>query len=191
MPYRLLLAALVAACLLSPAEARHIPAAERSCIPTSDVMRPCAYQPNFLAGVREIRVTMHRVKQARNPRPRLARETTSSEVVAHPSGCPRSAFCGCGAAVHVFGHSVRDLWLAANWFKFPRTAPAPGMAAVRRHHVMILEADLGGGIWSVYDANSGHHMTRVHARSISGYQIVNPHGIIQFRPTSRPQHGHS
>jgi hypothetical protein len=50
------------------------------------------------------------------------------------------------------------------------------MAAVRRHHVMVLEADLGGGMWRVYDANSGHHMTRIHARSLAGYTIVNPHG---------------
>lgn len=97
-------------------------------------------------------------------------------VVAHPSGCPGTAFCGCGASVRIFGHSIRELWLAANWFKFPRTSPAPGMAAVRRHHVMVLEADLGGGVWQVYDANSGGHATRVHARSIAGYAIVNPHG---------------
>lgn len=97
-------------------------------------------------------------------------------VVAHPTGCPSSAFCGCGASVRIFGHSIRELWLAANWFKFPRTSPAPGMAAVRRHHVMVLEADLGGGVWQVYDANSGGHATRVHARSIAGYAIVNPHG---------------
>lgn len=147
-----------------------------ACVETGTVMAPLCNGNNFLAGVRSIRVTMHRVKQAANPRPRLARKTMSSEVVAHPSGCPARLFCGCGAAVHVFGHSVRDLWLAANWFKFPRTAPAPGMAAVRRHHVMVLEADLGGGIWTVYDANSGHHMTRVHARSLAGYVVVNPHG---------------
>lgn len=44
------------------ADARSRPAnpAHASCIPTSDVMRPCAYQPNFLAGVRSIRVTMKR-----------------------------------------------------------------------------------------------------------------------------------
>lgn len=99
-----------------------------------------------------------------------------SEIVSHPQGCPSRAFCGCGAAVRVFGHSVRELWLAANWFRFPRTAPASGMVAVRRHHVFVLEADLGGGVWQVFDANSGDHLTRVHARSIAGYAIVNPRG---------------
>jgi hypothetical protein len=50
------------------------------------------------------------------------------------------------------------------------------MVAVRRHHVFVLEAHLGGDQWQVYDANSGGHATRIHARSIAGYQIVNPHG---------------
>lgn len=100
----------------------------------------------------------------------------AGSVVSHPAGCPSRAFCGCGAAVRVFGSPVRSLWLAANWFKFPRSAPAAGMVAVRRHHVFVLEADLGGGVWQVYDANSGGHATRIHARSIAGYVIVNPRG---------------
>jgi hypothetical protein len=95
-------------------------------------------------------------------------------ILPHPAGCPARAFCGCGASVRVFGHSVRDLWLAANWFRFPRAAPAPGMAAVRPHHVFVLEVELGRGLWQVFDANSGHHATRIHARSIAGYAIVNP-----------------
>jgi hypothetical protein len=74
----------------------------------------------------------------------------------------------------VFGRPVRALWLAANWFRFPRATPAPGMAAVRRHHVFVLEQWLGGDTWMAFDANSGGHLTRLHARSISGYAIVNP-----------------
>lgn len=108
------------------------------------------------------------------------RQVASSvaEVVAHPAGCPARAFCGCGASVRVFGHSVRELWLAANWYRFPRAAPAPGMVAVRPHHVFVLEADLGGGVWSVYDANSGRGLTRIHARSLSGYTIVSPRNKV-------------
>ena len=126
------------------------------------------------------------IQTAANPRPRQARHiavqidqghsSVPVQIVAHPDGCPRSAFCGCGAAVRVFGHSVRELWLAANWFKFPRAAPAAGMVAVRRHHVCVLEADLGHGYWRVYDANSGGHATRIHARSLAGYTVVNPRG---------------
>ena len=43
-------------------------------------------------------------------------------IVAHPTGCPRSAFCGCGVSARVFGHSVRSLWLVRNWYQFPRAA---------------------------------------------------------------------
>ena len=35
-------------------------------------------------------------------------------------------FCGCGAALRVFGRIVPELNLAANWLRFPRTSPAPG-----------------------------------------------------------------
>lgn len=107
------------------------------------------------------------------PAPRRVQGT----IVDHPPGCPRRAFCGCGAAVRLFGSPVRSLWLAAAWFKFPRTAPAPGTVAVRRHHVFVLESHLGGSTWLAYDANSGGHRTRLHARSIAGYVIVNPRAM--------------
>ena len=98
----------------------------------------------------------------------------AAQIVTHPAGCPSRAFCGCGVAVRVFGRPIRELWRAANWFRFPRAAPAPGMVAVRRHHVFVLEQALGGKTWLTYDANSGGHATRIHARSIVGYVIVNP-----------------
>lgn len=105
-----------------------------------------------------------------------SRRADGGTIVANPAGCPSRAFCGCGAAVRVFGHPVRSLWLAANWFRFPRAQPAAGMVAVRRHHVFVLEQHLGGSSWLAYDANSGGHATRIHARSIAGYTIVNPRG---------------
>lgn len=101
---------------------------------------------------------------------------SNQRVVSHPSGCPGRAFCGCGVSVSVFGRPVRDLYLARNWFKFPRSTPAPGMVAVRRHHVMkILAVDASGNA-TVYDPNSGGHQTRIHTRSLAGYTVVNPHG---------------
>lgn len=156
-----------------------------ACVEVGSVMFPSCQNNNPFSGAREIRVTMHRERHARvriapvllpAPRPMLDRpHIAETMIVAHPSGCPRIAFCGCGAALRVFGHHVRELWLAANWFKFPRSAPAPGAVAVRQHHVFVLQADLGGGVWEVYDANSGGHATRIHARSLAGYTIVNPH----------------
>lgn len=102
------------------------------------------------------------------------RYTPSATVVAHPPGCPSRAFCGCGAAVRVFGSPRRDLWTARAWFRFARTMPKPGAVAVRKHHVFVLERHIGGDLWQVYDANSGRGLTRVHARSIAGYVIVDP-----------------
>ena len=165
LKYLLLAGALL--CLISPAEARHHH--------THAAVQPTCADLFCWFGTQEAK-PVEAIQRARQ-----VRETVSygrGEVVAHPASCPRVAFCGCGAAVRVFGHSVRELWLAANWFRFPRVAPAPGMAAVRAHHVFVLEADLGGGVWQVYDANSGHHATRVHPRSIAGYTIVNPHGGV-------------
>ena len=91
-----------------------------------------------------------------------------------PTGCPRN-FCGCEASRYLFGHLRPDLNLASNWMrKFPRTSPAPGMAAVRNHHVMILMSQVDGGNWLVHDGNSGSGLTREHVRSIGGYIIVDP-----------------
>lgn len=96
------------------------------------------------------------------------------QYIAHPPGCPRRAFCGCGAAVRLFGRPIRELWLARNWFKFPRAYAASGNVAVRRHHVFVLERHVEGNLWLVTDHNSGGHRSRLHVRSIAGYTIVNP-----------------
>jgi hypothetical protein len=101
-----------------------------------------------------------------------------------PAGCPH-AFCGCEASIYLFGHIIPELNLAANWRRFPRAAPSPGMAAVRSGHVMILERHVGGDIWYVHDGNSGGHVTREHPRSIAGYTIVDPgSGSTAIRFTS-------
>lgn len=90
-----------------------------------------------------------------------------------PAGCP-ARFCGCGASLHLFGRIIPFLNLAANWLRFPRAAPAPGMAAARRGHVFVLKQHIEGKKWLVYDANSGGRKTRLHPRSIAGFTVVNP-----------------
>jgi hypothetical protein len=90
-----------------------------------------------------------------------------------PSGCPH-AFCGCEASLYRFGRVIPELNLASNWRRFPGAVPAPGMAAVRSGHVMILQQQVAGNVWVVHDGNSGGHVTREHARSIAGYMIVDP-----------------
>jgi hypothetical protein len=72
------------------------------------------------------------------------------------SGCPH-AFCGCEASLYKFGRIIPELNLASHWRRFPRAAPAPGMAAVRSGHVMILQQQVGGDVWNVHDGNSGGH----------------------------------
>lgn len=95
-----------------------------------------------------------------------------------PAGCPR-AFCGCEASLYLFGKIRPELNLAANWVrKFPRTSPAPGMAAARSGHVMVLMSHVEGNDWLVHDGNSGGGLTRQHIRSIRGYVIVNPRGAF-------------
>lgn len=99
------------------------------------------------------------------------------EIVSHPAGCPSRAFCGCGVSVRVFGHSVRSLWLAANWYAFPRAVAATGMVAIfGRHHVAYIESVGSDGIATIYDPNSGGHLTRVHRASIRSATVVDPNG---------------
>ena len=103
-----------------------------------------------------------------------ANDSRGQTIGGRPAGCPQS-FCGCGAALRVFGRIVPELNLAANWLRFPRTSPAPGMVAARSGHVFVLEQHVEGDTWMAYDANSGGHATRIHPRSLRGYAVVNPH----------------
>jgi len=98
-------------------------------------------------------------------------------IVSHPEGCPRIKFCGCGVSVWVFGHSIRDLWPAAAYYRFPRDRIAPGNVAIfGRHHVAGIISDDGHGMATLYDPNSGGHQTRIHQRYIGNATVVNPHG---------------
>jgi hypothetical protein len=124
----------------------------------------------------------HRARAQRPPaRPARAvavNDDRAGLILSHPPGCPRRAFCGCGASVRVFGRPIRALYLAANWRKFPAATPRAGMVAWRHHHVMVIERMTGPQTALVYDANSGQHLTRLHERSLRGYRIVNPFGGV-------------
>jgi hypothetical protein len=101
-------------------------------------------------------------------------------VLPHPPGCPQTAFCGCGTALHIFGKPLRDLWLAANWLRFPLAKPGPGMVAVRQHHVFAILRVISPGVVLAYDPNSGGHQTRIHARSLAGYSVRNPNTKVSL-----------
>jgi hypothetical protein len=151
--------------------------------PECNVIMPCDFSSVQTRGGRN---SLYSLQAHRSKQLSVAPTATSVAVAGvpagsrivggRPAGCP-SSFCGCGAALRVFGRVVPELNLAANWLRFPRTSPAPGMVAARRGHVFVLEQHLGGDIWMAYDANSGGHATRMHARSLRGYTVVNPHGM--------------
>ncbi len=113
-------------------------------------------------------------RQANRDRRKSDKVSRTVTIVGHPDGCPRTAFCGCGVAVKVFGKPIRDLWLAANWFKFKTVEAAAGMVAVRRHHVYYIIEVVRHGVVLAYDPNSGQHKTRIHLRSLAGYRVVDP-----------------
>lgn len=153
--------------------------------PDCNVTMPC--DAPAVANSKRDRARIARAERFRNVdfgSPMYPPETAKSflrhgtAILPHPAGCPRRAFCGCGAAVEVFGRPVRSLWLAANWLRFPRAAPAPNMAAARRGHVMVLKRHISGSTWLVWDANSGGGKTRLHARSIVGFVVVDPSGAV-------------
>lgn len=146
--------------------------------PGCNITMPCDFsssQPGQSIGRTLQRSEARSKPRADYGRPGLSQaHVANAEIVSgRPSGCPRS-FCGCGASLRVFGRIVPELNLAANWLRFPRTAPAPGMVAARHGHVFVLEAHVEGDMWMAYDANSGGHATRIHARSLRGYTVVNP-----------------
>lgn len=107
---------------------------------------------------------------------RVVYSTDQGQILGgRPSGCPH-AFCGCGTSIHVFGRIIPELNLASNWLRFPRAYPAPGMVAVRNHHVFAIESVNGDGTVVAYDPNSGGHATRLHTVSLSGYSVRDPRG---------------
>jgi hypothetical protein len=96
------------------------------------------------------------------------------QIVAHPVGCQRRLFCGCGVSVKAFGKPIRELFLARNWGYYFNPAPfASGNVAWSYGHVVYI---LGGtrSAALLYDPNSGGGKTRVHVRNISRYYIVDP-----------------
>lgn len=161
----------------APAQARHLRGTTVVLDPSCNVTMPCeggfysARAKKFIGipfGAPLQHYTPQRIRVQAVPVPQ------KGEVIgSRPSGCPH-AYCGCGASLYLFGKIRSELNLAANWLKFPIAAPAPRMAAARPGHVMVLVSHVQGNVWMVHDSNSGGGLTRLHARSIAGYTIVNP-----------------
>jgi hypothetical protein len=144
-------------------------------VPECNVTMPCDFSGSQIGGGSTASGWRQFARRAFSHRTEMAAANgdPGQVVGGRPAGCPHS-FCGCGASIRVFGHIVPGLNLAANWLRFPRASPAPGMVAARRGHVFVLEQHLQGDTWMAYDANSGGRATRIHARSLRGYIVVNP-----------------
>lgn len=95
-----------------------------------------------------------------------------------PADCPHR-YCGCGLRKYL-GIDDARLNLAWNWATlFQREhSPRAGLAAVRRGHVMYIEASAGDGQWLIRDYNSGGGLSRLHIRDVRGYVFVNPHARL-------------
>lgn len=147
------------------------------------------YDPHDLSGHAQVRApeSVPQERRSSSARHRHAGVRAQGTVVGgRPAGCPHR-FCGCAASIKLFGRIRPELNLAANWLrKFPRTSPAPLMAAARAGHVMVLLEHAGGDQWKVYDGNSGGGRIRIHVRSIRGFAVVNPHAMASYpRPHGR------
>lgn len=90
-----------------------------------------------------------------------------------PAGCPHR-YCGCGLRKYL-GIDDVSLNLAWNWArKYRRVAAAPGMAAVRRGHVMLLVRHVAGTRYIVRDYNGGRGLSYIHERDVRGFVFVDP-----------------
>ena len=89
----------------------------------------------------------------------------------------RKLFCGCGVAAKVGLDNTSGFWnVAGNFLTLPRASPAPGMVAVTRHHVFVLEHHISGNTWMIYNPNGAYHKTWRQPYNITGWTIVNPNG---------------
>lgn len=158
-------------CLLSiPAEAR-----PRVAHPDCGVTMPCdGVAPSPRGEYIAKQLGFGGPQKVYTPARQRVASAPSQVIGGRPAGCPR-AYCGCGTSLEHFGKIIPFYNLAANWLTLPRAAPASGMVAARRGHVFTLKQHVAGSVWIVKDYNSGRGLTRIHARSIAGYSIVNPH----------------
>ena len=151
---------------LSPTQAY---SAAQACVFDNNGHQVCQIAPNRANDV-PIRSTN------RTNKVRYSASDNEGIIGGRPSGCPH-AFCGCGTSLHIFGRIIPSLNLAANWLRFPRTFPAPGMVAVRNHHVFAIERVIDSETVIAFDSNSGGHRTRIHAVNLRGYSVRDPHGL--------------
>lgn len=90
-----------------------------------------------------------------------------------PTDCPL-LWCGCWLSKFIFGENKRDLWVAKNWLKFPKTTPRPGAVAVFNRkggggHVGVVQSLDKNGNPIV---KSGNHSNRVATATYSKSNVI-------------------
>jgi hypothetical protein len=100
-----------------------------------------------------------------------------AQSIPHPAGCPKRAFCACGACVDLTGNPKACPWRARDWLKYPSVAPAPNTVAVRPGHVFVLKRHIGGKTWMVANYNGKNRRSMYSKRSIAGWKIVRPFAV--------------
>jgi hypothetical protein len=131
---------------------------------------------------RQICGSYRETRRADRPESRVRSAADGGTIIgSRPAGCPH-AYCGCGLRKYLALTDTR-LNLARNWARLFPHEPSPrvGLAAVRNHHVMYIEAPASDGSWLVRDYNSGNGLSRIHVRDVSGYVFVNPHVRLASR----------
>lgn len=80
-------------------------------------------------------------------------------------------WCGLWMSQHVYGRSIRPLWIARNWARVGRPAhgPAPGVIGVQRHHVFRVVSVAGPGLVLAISGNDGN---RVRTRIRSTRRVI-------------------
>ena len=109
----------------------------------------------------DTRSTPTKSKQNRHKGEYVIAVHAGEEGSGRPVDCPR-AWCGCWLSKQIFGENHRNLWVAKNWLKFPRTTPRVGSIAVmsRRgggHVGVVVDFDEEGNPI----LKSGNHNQRV------------------------------
>ena len=98
----------------------------------------------------------------------LASASGTEGFLPHPSGCPRIAFCGCGA-MRKLGLDDRRLYKASSWYVLYHGLT---QVAVWPHHVAVIDHMTGPRTAMAWDYNSGGHLSRYHEIDLHGARIV-------------------
>ena len=181
----LALASALLCALTINADARQRHRATPVCVEAGTVMRPSCNGNDFLAGVKSIKVTMHRERHSANPRPRQARQTVSYEgtsfysVVRPARYIAGRLICAVNVGVALAERGIKGTGsaLALSYLHWGQSAggPVPGAVIVSARrgggHVAIVSRVENGVVYA-WNATGGQRGWR---------EIPYRHPVIDYR----------